>query len=80
MILDNVIYSFIVIATVITIVNYDHTVITIVNYDPKTFIVHATDGLCTQAFQLGILVTFANTSVLITIVNSCNVCVFCKIF
>ncbi len=28
-------------ATVITIVNYDHTVITIVNYDPTTFIVQA---------------------------------------
>ncbi len=52
MILTNVIYSFIVMATVITIVNYNHTVITIVNYDhtvitilnyaPKTFIVQAT--------------------------------------
>jgi hypothetical protein len=29
-------------ATVITIVNYDHTVIMIVNYDPKTFIIQAT--------------------------------------
>ncbi len=42
MILANVFHSFIVMATVITIVNYDHTVITIVNYDPKTFIVQAT--------------------------------------
>jgi hypothetical protein len=32
-----------VMATVITIINYDRTVITIVNYDPKTFIVQATD-------------------------------------
>ncbi len=39
MILANVIYSFIVMAIVIMIVNYDHTVITIINYDPKTFIV-----------------------------------------
>ncbi len=30
-------------ATVVTIVNYDHTVITIVNYDPKTFIEQATE-------------------------------------
>ncbi len=37
-----VIYSFIVLATVITIVNYDHTVIMIINYDRKTFIVQAT--------------------------------------
>jgi hypothetical protein len=37
-----VIYSFIVLATVIMIVNYDSTVITIVNYDRKTFIVQAT--------------------------------------
>jgi hypothetical protein len=34
--------SFIVLATVITIVNYNCTVITIVNYDHKTFIVQAT--------------------------------------
>ncbi len=38
-----VIYSFIVLATVITIVNYNPTVIMIVNYDGKTFIVQATD-------------------------------------
>ncbi len=37
-----VIYSFTVMATVITSVNYDCTVITIVNYDPKTFLVQAT--------------------------------------
>ncbi len=37
-----VIYSFIALATVIAIVNYDRSVITIVNYDPKTFIVQAT--------------------------------------
>ncbi len=42
MILANVIYSFIVMAIVIMIVNYDHTVITIINYDPKTFTVEAT--------------------------------------
>jgi hypothetical protein len=42
MILANVIYSFIVMATVITIINYDCTVIMIVTYDPKTFIVQAT--------------------------------------
>ncbi len=41
MILDNVIYSFNVMATVIMIVNYDRTVIKIVNYDPKTFTVQA---------------------------------------
>jgi hypothetical protein len=35
-------YRFIVLATVITIVNYYHTVIMIVNYSCKTFIVHAT--------------------------------------
>ncbi len=29
-------------ATVITIVNYDHTVIMIINYSPKNFIVKAT--------------------------------------
>ncbi len=34
-----VIYSFMVLATVITIINYDRTVITIVNYDRKAFIV-----------------------------------------
>ncbi len=38
-----VIYDiFIVLATVITIVNYDQTVIMIVNYELKTFIVQAT--------------------------------------
>jgi hypothetical protein len=31
--------SFIVLATVITIVNYDSTVLTILNYDHKSFIV-----------------------------------------
>jgi hypothetical protein len=36
------IYSFIVMATVIMIVTYDHTVITIANYNPKTFIIQAT--------------------------------------
>ncbi len=29
-------------ASVIRIINYNHTVITIVNYDPKNFIVQAT--------------------------------------
>ncbi len=43
MILANVIYSFIVMATVIMIINYDRTVIMIVNYNPKTFIVQATE-------------------------------------
>ncbi len=38
-----VIYSFIVLATVIMIVNYDRTVITIINYIHKTFIVQATE-------------------------------------
>jgi hypothetical protein len=42
MILAIVIYSFIVMATVIMIINYDHSGITIINYDPKTFIVQAT--------------------------------------
>ncbi len=42
MILANVFHSFIVMATVIMIVNYDHTVITIKNYDPRTFILQAT--------------------------------------
>ncbi len=37
-----VINSFVVLATVIMIVNYDRTVIMIVNYDYKTFIVQAT--------------------------------------
>jgi hypothetical protein len=38
-----IIYSVIVPATVIMIVNFDRTVITIVNYDRKTFIVQAAD-------------------------------------
>ncbi len=38
-----IIYSFIVLATVIKIVNYNCTVNMIVNYDRKTFIVQATD-------------------------------------
>jgi hypothetical protein len=42
MILANVIYSFIVMATVITMVNYNCTVIAIINYIPKTFIAQAT--------------------------------------
>jgi hypothetical protein len=42
MILANIIYSFIVIATVIMIINNDCNVITIVNYGHKTFIVQAT--------------------------------------
>jgi hypothetical protein len=37
-----IIYSFIVLATVIKILNYNHTAITIINYDRKTFIVQAT--------------------------------------
>jgi len=36
-------------------------------------------GLSTQAFQLGILIAFVILSALIIFVNSCNVCVFCKI-
>jgi hypothetical protein len=51
MMLTNVIYSFIVMATVITIVNYDCTVIMIVNYNPKTFIVQAT-GQCLHLVNL----------------------------
>jgi hypothetical protein len=39
-----VIYSFIVLATVIMIINNDRTVIAIVNDDRKTFIVQATGG------------------------------------
>ncbi len=40
-------HNFIVLATVIAIVNYDHTVNTIVNYGRKTFIVQATgDRIC----------------------------------
>jgi hypothetical protein len=49
MMLANVIYSFIVMATVIMIVKYDRTVFTIVSYDPKTFIVQAT-GLNNTSF------------------------------
>jgi hypothetical protein len=37
-----IIYSFIVLATVIVIINYDHTVITIVYYNRNTFIVQGT--------------------------------------
>jgi hypothetical protein len=33
-------------------------------------------GLCTQAFKLGDLISFVILSILIIIVNSCNVCVF----
>ncbi len=46
-----VIYSFIVLATVITISNYHCTVIMIINYDCKTFIVQAT-GLGSQTEDL----------------------------
>jgi hypothetical protein len=35
------------VSTVITIINYDRTVITIVNYDPKTLIVQATGAVFT---------------------------------
>ena len=45
-----VIYSFIVLANVIMIVNYDRTVITIKNYNRKTFIVQATVGSVTNIF------------------------------
>ncbi len=45
MILANVIYSCIVMATVIAIVNYNHIVITIINYNSKTFKVQATGPL-----------------------------------
>ncbi len=38
-----IIYSFILLVTVIMIVNYNCTLITIVNYNRKTFIVQATD-------------------------------------
>jgi hypothetical protein len=40
-----VIYSFIVVATVIMIINYNRIVIMILNYDHKTFIVQATGVL-----------------------------------
>jgi hypothetical protein len=53
-----VIYSFLVLATVITIINYDRTVITIVNYDPKTFIVQATDWSLSRKTHLDGAVTF----------------------
>ncbi len=43
-----IIYSFIVLYSVITIVYYDHRVIAIVNYDRKTFIVQATGCRNTQ--------------------------------
>ncbi len=52
MILADVIYSFIVMANVITIVNYECTVITMVNYDPKTFTVQATDVESEKLFFL----------------------------
>ncbi len=45
-----IIYSFIVLAIVIMIVNYDHIVITIVNYDRKTFIVQATGVIVGELF------------------------------
>jgi hypothetical protein len=45
------IYSFIVLATVIMVLNYDHTVITIVNYDRKTFIVQVTDPKLTSMIR-----------------------------
>jgi len=38
-----VIYSFIVLATVTTIVNYDLTAIMIINYNCKNFTIQATD-------------------------------------
>jgi hypothetical protein len=38
-----VIYSFIVLATIITIVNYNPNVIMIINYDRKAFIEQATN-------------------------------------
>ncbi len=37
-------------ATVITIVNYNHTGIMIVHYDPKTFIVQATGDISLKRF------------------------------
>jgi hypothetical protein len=46
-----IIYSLIVLATVIKSVNYDRTVIMIINYDCKTFIVQAT-GLGSQTEDL----------------------------
>ncbi len=53
-----IIYSFIVLASVIMIVNYNHIVITIVNYDRKTFIVQATGVIVGELFfhwQRGII-------------------------
>ncbi len=46
-------------ATVITIVNYDHIVVTVVNYDPKTFIVQATGNRETNTV-LGRVYTLAH--------------------
>jgi hypothetical protein len=48
-----VIYSFIVLAIVITIVNYDRTIITIINYDRKTFIVQATGYQFLKLYFIG---------------------------
>ncbi len=52
MILDKVISRFIVMATVITIIYYDHTVIMTVSYDPRTFIVQATVCMHANAASL----------------------------
>jgi hypothetical protein len=58
MIISSYDHSFIVQASVITIVNYDHTVIMTVNYDNKTFIVQATghNSIKNYVYQLQILV------------------------
>ncbi len=53
-------------ATVITIVNYDHTVVMIINYNPKTFIVQATGLALGQ--RLGFLKSVNNIADL----ESCN--------
>jgi len=48
------IYCFIVMATVIMIVNYNCTVMMIVNYNHKTFIVQATDLIYDSKTKAGI--------------------------
>jgi hypothetical protein len=60
-------YSFILLATVITIVYYDHTVIMIVNYDRNTFIVQATGPIsCIMQRFIQALFTLTNIEALQT--------------
>jgi hypothetical protein len=46
-----IIYNYIILATVIMILNYDRTVITIINYNPKSFIVQATELITATIFM-----------------------------